>query len=52
VRFEGDMPLPPPSPDELTALAEAVREAGRAVQAAQPTHAMGVGRHLRILRDD
>ncbi|HEX4253344.1 MAG TPA: DUF3499 domain-containing protein, partial [Pseudonocardia sp.] len=53
VRFEGEMPLPPPSPDELTALAEAVREAGRAVQAGQghavaPT--MGAGRHLRVLR--
>jgi hypothetical protein len=56
VRHEGELPLPPPSPDELTALAEAVREAGRAVQAAQPAPApvMGAGRHLRVLpgRDD
>lgn len=52
VRYEGDMPLPPPSPDELTALAEAVREAGRAVHGAHPAPVMGAGRHLRILRDD
>jgi len=50
VRHEGELPLPPPSPDELTALAEAVREAGRAVQAAQPAPIMGAGRHLRVLR--
>ncbi|HWN34362.1 MAG TPA: DUF3499 domain-containing protein [Pseudonocardia sp.] len=53
VRYEGEMPLPPPSPDELTALAEAVREAGRAVQAGQGHSAaptMGTGRHLRVLR--
>jgi hypothetical protein len=50
VRYEGDMPLPPPSPDELTALAEAVREAGRAVNGDQPAPALGSGRHLRILR--
>jgi hypothetical protein len=36
VRHEGDLPLPPPSPDELTALAEAVREAGQAVRAGRP----------------
>jgi hypothetical protein len=53
VRYEGEMPLPPPSPDELTALAEAVREAGRSVQAGQSHSAaptMGAGRHLRVLR--
>jgi len=57
VRYEGEMPLPPPSPDELTALAEAVREAGRAVQAGQsgpgghPAPVMGASRHLRVLRN-
>ena len=39
VRYEGELTAPP-TPDELTALAEAVREAGRAVQA-EPTPAAG-----------
>lgn len=57
VRHEGELPLPPPSPDELTALAEAVREAGQAVRASQAESlgqpmgpVMGAGRHLRVLR--
>ncbi|MDT7748647.1 MAG: hypothetical protein QOD96_2309 [Pseudonocardiales bacterium] len=50
VRYEGEMPLPPPSPDELTELAEAVREAGRAVQTGHSTPAISTGRHLRVLR--
>lgn len=50
VRYEGELPTPPPSADELTALAEAVREAGRAVRA-EPPLATGV-RHLRVLRGD
>lgn len=57
VRHEGELPIPPPSPDELTALAEAVREAGQAVRASQAEAAesmggpvMGAGRHLRVLR--
>jgi hypothetical protein len=58
VRHEGELPLPPPSPDELTALAEAVREAGRAVKAdagglgAGVGPVAGAGRHLRVLRGD
>jgi hypothetical protein len=48
VRYEGELPTMP-SPDELTALAEAVREAGRAVQA-DPGPVAGGGRHLRVLR--
>lgn len=48
VRHEGELP-PPPSQDELTALAEAVREAGRAVQA-EPAPMAGGTRHLRVLR--
>jgi hypothetical protein len=47
MRYEGELPAPP-STDELTLLAEAVREAGRAVQA-EPSP-MGTGRHLRVLR--
>jgi hypothetical protein len=50
VRYEGEMPLPPPSPDELTELAEAVREAGRAVQTGHSMPAISTGRHLRVLR--
>jgi hypothetical protein len=52
VRYEGELPLPPPSPDELTALAEAVREAGRAVRAEPAGPVAGAGRHLRVLRGD
>jgi hypothetical protein len=48
VRHEGELPTGP-SPDELTALAEAVREAGRAVKA-DPAPVAGVARHLRVLR--
>ncbi len=47
MRYEGELSAPP-STDELTALAEAVREAGRAVQA-EPAP-IGSGRHLRVLR--
>jgi hypothetical protein len=53
VRHEGELPVAPPSPDELTALAEAVREAGQAVRASQAESmgpVMGGGRHLRVLR--
>jgi hypothetical protein len=49
VRHEGGLPSAP-SPDELTALAEAVREAGRAVPAAAPPGPVpGASRHLRVL---
>ncbi|GAA5150688.1 DUF3499 domain-containing protein [Pseudonocardia eucalypti] len=47
VRYEGELPAVPP--DELTALAEAVREAGRAVHG-DPTPVAGGPRHLRVLR--
>lgn len=53
VRYEGELSAPS-STDELTALAEAVREAGRPgrpgrAEWVEPT-AMGSGRHLRVLR--
>ncbi|MDQ2709776.1 MAG: DUF3499 domain-containing protein [Actinomycetota bacterium] len=47
MRYEGELSAPPYN-DELTALAEAVREAGRAVQT-EPAP-IGSGRHLRVLR--
>lgn len=52
VRHESDFSAVTSS-DELTALAEAVREAGRAVKADPlgPSVA-GAGRHLRVLRDN
>jgi hypothetical protein len=55
MRYEGELSAPPPT-DELTVLAEAVREAGRAVEAGraarhQPASA-GTGRHLRVLRGE
>ncbi len=51
VRHEGEL-QPVTSSDELTALAEAVREAGRAVKA-DPLgpQVAGAGRHLRVLKD-
>ena len=54
VRHEGERPSPG-SADELTELAEAVREAGRAARATAPGAAFGPsdpgggGRHLRVL---
>jgi hypothetical protein len=54
VRYEGEFALPAPSPDDLTALAEAVREAGRADHSAEPPDfTVGGGRrgHLRALPD-
>ena len=53
VRYEGDYPSEPSS-DDLTALAEAVREAGRADPQREPaTTVAGTGRrgHLRVLPD-
>ncbi|WP_286217254.1 DUF3499 domain-containing protein [Paraoerskovia sediminicola] len=43
-----------PSPDDLSALADAVREAGRAPGNAEPDDVTEVGRrgHLRVLRAD
>jgi hypothetical protein len=64
VRLSGEYAPPPPSTDDLLALANAVREAGRARPTAAPdspdqlrreaaTGAVEVGRrgHLRVLRD-
>ena len=51
VRFEGEFAPPQPVSDDLTALAEAVREAGRADRIPPPLPAAGTGRrgHLRVL---
>ncbi|MGY0234546.1 DUF3499 domain-containing protein [Longispora sp. K20-0274] len=57
VRHEGDFDLPPPTPDDLVALADAVREAGRSdptpPRPDPPREAAGrgVGRrgHLRVI---
>ena len=64
VRLNGEYAAPPPTTDDLLALANAVREAGRprpAATAERPDHlrreaatgAVEVGRrgHLRVLRD-
>lgn len=58
VRHEGEFAEPEPSVDDLTALAEAVREAGRVVRPAEAesvpaANPPGSGRrgHLRVLRD-
>ncbi|WP_197523337.1 DUF3499 domain-containing protein [Actinokineospora pegani] len=55
VRHDGSFALPEPSVDDLTALAEAVREAGRADRPAEQTDPgqPGGGRrgHLRVLPD-
>jgi Protein of unknown function (DUF3499) len=59
VRHEGEFAAPEPSVDDLTALAEAVREAGRAdrpVDRVEPTRmdpSLGAQRrgHLRVLPD-
>jgi hypothetical protein len=52
VRHDGEFARPEPTVDDLTALAEAVREAGRAERPGeQPSAAAGSGRrgHLRVL---
>jgi len=51
VRFEGEFAPPQPSADDLTALAEAVREAGRADRPVEVAPVTGTGRrgHLRVL---
>lgn len=54
VRHEGEFAEPEPSGDDLTALAEAVREAGRTSEPAEPEAIpTGTGRrgHLRVLPD-
>jgi hypothetical protein len=51
VRFEGEFSPPQPSSDDLTALAEAVREAGRVEHPIEVAPAAGTSRrgHLRVL---
>ena len=53
VRHEGEFAMPQPSTDDLTALAEAVREAGRAEVPVEPapigTATTGRRGHLRVL---
>jgi len=54
VRHDGEFAAPEPSVDDLTALAEAVREAGRVDRPVeQPDPSVGSGRrgHLRALPD-
>jgi hypothetical protein len=56
VRHDGGFAEPEPSVDDLTALAEAVREAGRVVRSVEPVPTgpvNGSGRrgHLRVLPD-
>lgn len=54
VRHDGEFAVPEPSVDDLTALAEAVREAGRPDRPIeQPEPQAGAGRrgHLRVLPD-
>jgi hypothetical protein len=54
VRLTGEYAPPPPSSDDLLALANAVREAGRPRAAKEAsTGAVEIGRrgHLRVLRD-
>lgn len=54
VRHEGEFVPPEPTVDDLTALAEAVREAGRATRPVDPPDpGLTTGRrgHLRVLPD-
>jgi hypothetical protein len=51
VRFEGEFAAPEPTCDDLTALAEAVREAGRVDRPVEAVSVSPTGRrgHLRVL---
>jgi hypothetical protein len=51
VRFEGEFAAPQPTSDDLTVLAEAVREAGRVDRPVEAAPVVGTGRrgHLRVL---
>jgi uncharacterized protein DUF3499 len=51
VRFEGEFAAQQPTSDDLTLLAEAVREAGRIDRPIEAVHVTGTGRrgHLRVL---
>lgn len=52
VRPDGEFAAPDPGPDDLEALADAVREAGRADRQAETAQVIPMGRrgHLRVLR--
>jgi Protein of unknown function (DUF3499) len=50
VRYDGEFAPPPPSSDDLVALAEAVREAGRSMTApVDRGHPVGRRGHLRVI---
>lgn len=51
VRPDGEFAMPDPGPDDLEALADAVREAGRLDRPAEPATVIPLGRrgHLRVL---
>ena len=55
VRHDGDFAAPPPTTDDLVALADAVREAGRPAPPARPEQAENSGQqtgrrgHLRVI---
>lgn len=51
VRHDGEFEPPPPTSDDLVALADAVREAARPAPLEPPERGRGVGRrgHLRVI---
>jgi len=49
VRYDGEFEPPPPSSDDLVALAEAVREAGRPAPEPHRGHPVGRRGHLRVI---
>ena len=49
VRHDGEFAPPPPTTDDLVALAEAVREAGRPAPEPHRGHPVGRRGHLRVI---